>query len=222
MIHISLNLPTKHRLHLQLVKRRGNPLDKPILPKMEEVMRVKKGSKFSRYFRYIFEHKNIKKLLGGNIALLLIATSFVPTQGTLAVSETDQTVISANINVLTTQKGIQYPTEKVKITQGFKFFHPGIDLDGITGDIVRPIMAGSVQAIDYSKYAYGNAILLDHGNGITSLYAHLSKILVTNNQEVNLETTIGLLGSSGRAYGDHLHLEIRDHGVAINPLLVLP
>jgi murein DD-endopeptidase MepM/ murein hydrolase activator NlpD len=222
MIRYSLNLPKKYRLNLHLVKRRGASVDNPVFPSLEYIRRTKKGSKISRYFRYIFEHKSIKKIFGTNIALLLIATTFLPEQSSLATSQPDPTVIITQTQILTTQKGIQYPLEKVRLTQGFKFYHPGIDLDGVTGDIVRPIMAGVVEAVDYSKFGYGNAILLNHGNGTTSLYAHLSKIFVKKDQEVDLNTTIGLVGATGRAYGDHLHLETRQNSVAFNPLTILP
>ena len=83
-------------------------------------------------------------------------------------------------------------------------------------------MDGRVFAINYSRYAYGNAILIYHGSEITSLYAHLSKINVTPNQEVTTDMVIGEMGATGRSFGDHLHLEIRDNGVPINPLTVLP
>jgi murein DD-endopeptidase MepM/ murein hydrolase activator NlpD len=222
MIRLSLNLPKKYRLNLHLVKRRGASVDSPVLPSLESIKHTKKGSKISRYFRHIFEHKSIKRIFGTNIALLVVATTFLPQQSNLADSQADPTVITTQTQVLTTQKGIQYPLENIKITQGFKFYHPGIDLDGVTGDIVRPIMAGVVEAIDFSKIGYGNAILINHGNGITSLYAHLSKILVRKDQEVNTNTIIGLVGATGHAYGDHLHLETRQNGVAFNPLSILP
>jgi murein DD-endopeptidase MepM/ murein hydrolase activator NlpD len=83
-------------------------------------------------------------------------------------------------------------------------------------------MAGFVEEISYSRLAYGNAVIVNHGNKITSLYAHLSKIEVEKGQEVNIETKLGEMGATGRAWGDHLHLEIRDHGYPINPFSVLP
>jgi len=97
-----------------------------------------------------------------------------------------------------------------------------VDFDGVTGDPIHPIMDGRVEAINYSKYAYGNAVLIDHGDNITSLYAHLSKILIKPNQEVTTDTIIGEMGSTGRSSGDHLHLEIRDSGKPFNPLTALP
>jgi len=221
MIRLSINLPTKHRLHLKLVQRRGPLLEEPLLPDMGKVLRVRAGSKFSRFFRHIFEHKRIKKFLGTNIALIVVLSSFVPAR-TASDIEPEQTVISEEATPLVTQSGIQYPVEKIKITQGYKFYHPGIDLDGITGDLIQPVMAGVVENISYSRFAYGNAVIVNHGNKITSLYAHLSKIEVEENQEVTIETKLGEMGATGQAWGDHLHLEIRDHNYPINPFSVLP
>ena len=221
MIRLSINLPTKHRLHLKLVQRRGPLLEEPLLPDMGKVLRVRAGSKVSRFFRHIFEHKRIKKILGTNIALIVVLSSFVPAR-TASDIEPEQTVISEEATPLVTQSGIQYPVEKIKITQGYKFYHPGIDLDGITGDLIQPIMAGVVENISYSRFAYGNAVIVNHGNKITSLYAHLSKIEVEKGQEVTIETKLGEMGATGQAWGDHLHLEIRDHNYPINPFSVLP
>ena len=222
MIKTSINLPKKHCLHIKFGKRRASSNDKPLLPKMEEVMRVKKGSKVSRYFRHIFEHKNVRKLLGANMAVILTAATLLPGQSALAEADTNDNVVIEEQVVLTTEKNIQFPVKKVAITQGYSFFHPGIDFDGITGDPIFPVMKGEVEAINYSKYGYGNAVLIRHENNLSSLYAHLSKIFVGKDQEVLTTTIIGEMGSTGRAYGDHLHLEIRKNGIPLNPLSVLP
>lgn len=87
---------------------------------------------------------------------------------------------------------------------------------------MRPVMAGTVEAIQYSGFAYGNAVLVRHGDNFSSLYAHLSKITVSEDQKVDLHTVIGEVGSTGRSSGDHLHLEIRENGRPINPLSMLP
>lgn len=220
MIKLSLDL-SKYRLDLHLVKRRGDDLEDPLIPSLEEIKNTRSGSKFSRFFRHIFEHKNIKKILGTNLALMVIATSFIPTYAAPSADLTDS-VISEEKVPLNTEKGIQYPVQKVVVTQGYRLFHPGIDFDGITGNPIKPVKAGVVEAIQYSKYAYGNAVLVDHGNKVESLYAHLSKIYVKEGQEVTKDTVIGAMGATGHASGDHLHLEIHDHGIPINPLSVLP
>ncbi len=221
MIRISLNLPFKKRLHLHVVKRLDTSKSESILPKLEELRRVKKGSKVSRFFTHIFEHKKMRNIFGANIALLIIATSAVPSVTPTSV-EAEQNVISESVAVLTTSNSVRYPVDEVKITQDYRFYHPGIDLDGLTGDAIYPIMSGRVEDISYSKFAYGNAVIVNHGSGLTSLYAHLSKIEVVKDQLVDITTKIGEMGATGRSSGDHLHLEIRDNGVAINPLSILP
>lgn len=220
MQKINLNL-NKHRLTIQIVRKRKADYEKPLLPSLEEIQKTKKGSKFSRFFRYVFEQKKVSKFLGTNLAIALLASSFLPNQA--LDNSVPETVVMAEENVtLTTIKNIQYPVEKISITQGYRLFHPGIDLDGITGDPIKPIKGGFVEDISRSKYAYGNAIIVNHGGGLTSLYAHLSKILVTVGQTVDTNTVIGEMGATGRAFGDHLHLEIRNNGVPVNPSTILP
>jgi murein DD-endopeptidase MepM/ murein hydrolase activator NlpD len=73
-----------------------------------------------------------------------------------------------------------------------------------------------------ARDGYGNTVFIDHGNNLTSRYAHLSKIEVKVGDKVNMDTEIGKLGITGRTTGPHLHLEIHENGKAINPLTVLP
>lgn len=220
MIQLSINLPNKRRLDLQLVKRRKTPLEKPLIPNLGRVLRVKKGSRLSRFFRYVFEHNKIKKLLGANLAFLVIATSFLPLRAEENI-EAEKNILTEPV-VLITERVVQYPVQSVSITQGYRLFHPGIDLDGITGDEIRPIMLGRVGAVSHSRFALGNAVVVKHKEGLSSLYAHLSQIDVTEGQEVTMKTKLGEMGASGHANGDHLHLEIRKNGNLINPFTVLP
>jgi len=224
MLKVSLNLPLKRRLRIQITKRRGGVSDS-FLPNFKEVQKVRKGSKLSRYFRLIFEHKKLNQLFRANIALAFVATIFLPNYSSSSPSgnfEVENPIITVNQITTTTQKGVRFPVEKVAVTQGFKFYHPGIDFDGVTGDPIYPVISGKVEAINYSGYGYGNAVLINHGNGFTSLYAHLSKITVLPDEEVNLDTQIGKMGATGHASGDHLHFEIRKDGLPINPNTILP
>ena len=220
MIQTTLNLPNRRTLHLKLVKARGKRPNKPLFAHMGEVLRAKKGSKISRFFRYVFERKTAKKLFGLNAAIMIMATSFVPQ--TISGKEIEQTVITTADVPLSTERNFRYPVDETKISQGFYFLHPAIDLDGLTGDNIYPIKRGVVEAIEYSRFAYGNAIYITHENGLTSLYAHLDTINVEKGQEVFTSDVIGTMGATGRAFGDHLHLEIYDEGRAINPYTVLP
>lgn len=193
------------------------------MPKISELRRTRSGNKISRFFRHVFEHKKIKQILGANLTLMVVASSFLPTSTGAQNIKAEEIVIEANsTSSLTTEHGIRYPVDNVKINQGFRAFHPGVDFEGITGDTVYPIMSGSVAATSTSRYAYGNAVIVNHGNQITSLYAHLSKINVATGQTVTTLTKLGEVGSTGRSSGDHLHLEVRDHERPINPFIVLP
>ena len=67
-------------------------------------------------------------------------------------------------------------------------------------------------------FGYGNRVMIDHGNGFVTLYAHLSSISVGVGQTVNRGDVVGRMGSTGRSTGTHLHFEIRKGGVLVDPL----
>lgn len=230
MRKLTLHLP-KYRLSIEykFSKRRKSRFDEPLLPTRTNLnKKYRVGNIYHKFLRHIFEHKSVKKIFGANVALMLIASSFTPVSATLseksfAASNQAGSMVISEANIpLTTTKSIQIPVETMKITQGFKFFHPGLDLDGVTGDPIKPIKNGKVINVSRSKFSYGNSVIIDHGQGMTSLYAHLSKIEVVEGQEVTTNDEIGKMGATGRSFGDHLHLEVRENGVPINPLAVLP
>ncbi len=98
--------------------------------------------------------------------------------------------------------------------------HAGIDIDGETGDPVVAPDGGRVIATSMS--GYGNTIILDHGNGVGTLYGHLSTLAVTEGQDVVQGELVGLMGSTGHSTGSHLHFEIRLDGSPVDPLPYLP
>ncbi|MEW6716567.1 MAG: LysM peptidoglycan-binding domain-containing M23 family metallopeptidase [Chloroflexota bacterium] len=101
--------------------------------------------------------------------------------------------------------------------------HPAIDIGGDTGYPIYSTDGGVVVYSGWSNYGYGYMIVIDHGNGWQSLYAHLSAILVGCGQSVFQGTIIGSMGSTGQSTGPHLHFELRhaDWG-KVNPLNFLP
>lgn len=99
-------------------------------------------------------------------------------------------------------------------------FHSGIDFKARTGTSVKPTAQGRVIKASWQG-GYGKMVEIDHGNGTSTRYAHLSRILVKRGQTVSLGTTIGKVGSTGRSTGPHLHYEIRKNGKAIDPLKYL-
>ena len=95
--------------------------------------------------------------------------------------------------------------------------HSGIDLDLETGDTVRSCWAGKVRYAKYNDGGFGNLVIVRHYNGLETLYAHLSKLIVAPDQEVKAGDVLGLGGNTGRSYGSHLHFEVRFYDAAINP-----
>lgn len=94
--------------------------------------------------------------------------------------------------------------------------HPGIDFRGTIGEPARATGAGTVVSAGPSG-GYGNMVEIDHGDGITTRYGHLSAILVHEGQHVETGEIIGKVGNTGRSTGPHLHYEVRENGVAIDP-----
>lgn len=103
---------------------------------------------------------------------------------------------------------------------GVRAMHEGIDFNAETGTPVHAAAAGVVVAAEYHP-EFGNMIDIDHGEGLVSRYAHLSKSMVRTGQIVRRGAPIGEVGSTGRSTGSHLHFEVRMLGVAQNPAFFL-
>lgn len=97
--------------------------------------------------------------------------------------------------------------------------HKGLDIKVYIGDTIRAAFSGKVRIVRYEGGGYGNYIVIRHPNGLETIYGHLSKQLVSENQNVRAGDPIGLGGNTGRSTGSHLHFETRLCGVALNPAL---
>ena len=98
-----------------------------------------------------------------------------------------------------------------------RILHSGVDIANSVGTAVKAARNGRVIFAGV-KGTYGNTIIIDHGKGIKTLYAHLSRINVSNGSVVSQGNKIGSMGSTGRSTGRHLHFEIQKNGTAVNPL----
>ena len=99
--------------------------------------------------------------------------------------------------------------------------HTGMDLAVPTGTPVRAALPGTVTAAQYHS-SYGYYVMIDHGSGLSTLYAHNSQLLVRVGQTVEAGDIISLSGSTGRSTGPHLHFEVRVNGQRTNPRYYLP
>jgi len=107
------------------------------------------------------------------------------------------------------------------LTQYFVWYHPGIDIANKSAPDILAADSGTIILVKYQTWAYGYHVIIDHGNGYSTLYGHMSSIYVNQGQTVSRGAPIGRMGSTGRSTGTHLHFEIRQNGVAQNPLSFL-
>ncbi len=101
--------------------------------------------------------------------------------------------------------------------RGTAAMHAGVDIPGAIGTPIYATADGIVLRAGVAG-GYGNMVAIDHGRGIETRYGHMSKLLVTANTRVHRGQMIGLMGSTGRSTGSHLHYEVRVDGKAVNPI----
>lgn len=122
--------------------------------------------------------------------------------------------------------GYVMPTTNRKITDIFGYrprrrrVHNGIDIKVEKGDTIYAAFDGKVRITAYQRRGYGHYVVIRHNNGIETVYAHLSKKLVIENQNVKAGEPIGLGGNTGRSTGSHLHFETILLGKSIDPALL--
>lgn len=97
-------------------------------------------------------------------------------------------------------------------------FHEGIDISGPKGTPIYATGDGVVEMTEYSFRGYGNQILINHGFGYQTRYAHLSKVLVNQGEKIKRGEKIGLMGSTGKSTGSHLHYEVLVRNKPVNPV----
>lgn len=175
----------------------------------------------SRLLRPVFEHKKAKPLFGGVLSAtsLALAIGFYPVAHNTPVVAMEPEI---TIQVETATAGPEQVLPKMTgISQGFYLLHPGVDITAPLGSEIHPVAPGKVIKVEFSKFDYGRSVVIDHGDGITSRYAHMGKIKVEEGDEVTTSDVVGEVGVTGHTTGPHLHLEIRKDGSPLNPLITL-
>jgi len=128
--------------------------------------------------------------------------------------------------VVISMKGYCMPTDSTRITDKYGYrprrgrAHLGLDVKVKIGDTIRAAFDGKVRISRYERRGYGHYLVIRHPNGLETVYGHLSKKLVNENDIVHAGDPIALGGNTGRSTGSHLHFETRILGNAINPALM--
>lgn len=183
------------------------------------------GSNLSLWLRKKIEQLPFRELLGIHLAGLAFFSVVIYPEvsdfaSTIEVNlETQATVVESSVPMETSY---QWPLTRFGLTTRFSLSHPGIDLTTSRGTAIYPIRRGWVAWIKELPWGYGKHLLVNHDQGFQSLYAHLDKISVVPGQEVSRTTQLGSIGNTGWSTGYHVHLEIYQNGVPVNPLDVLP
>lgn len=117
---------------------------------------------------------------------------------------------------------LSYPTDSRTVSAGYPNYssgryHGGIDFPVSTGSNVYAAASGTVILVQYLTYSYGYYVVIDHGDGLSTLYAHNSQLLVSVGQSVSRGQVIAKSGSTGNSTGPHCHFEVRVNGTRVNP-----
>lgn len=170
------------------------------------------------------ERINILQIIGVHLTGLAFFSAVIIPKADEIATTLEVTLATAEtvIDTAPTDSSFQWPLSKFGLTSGFSLGHPAIDLTAPLGTAIFPIAKGVVAWVQNLSWGYGKHVLIEHERGIKSLYAHLSKIAVSPGQEVSKATSLGAVGNTGWSTGNHLHLEIYQNDIPINPIEVLP
>lgn len=208
------------------VGERFVPISRSLLSVADLWPKTRKSNPLSKLVRPWFEHQWVHGIVGVHLVLLLalfgvtgspVSAEFPSGSGD-ASSEVEVSVVAApKAVVITTKRQFQMPVELTSVSQGFYRYHPGVDLRAPLRSGVQPITEGVVREVVYGRWGYGQAVVVEHAGGYSSMYAHVGRIFVEPGSDVDRESVIAEVGTTGYSTGPHLHLEIYEDGNAINP-----
>ena len=173
---------------------------------------------FSKLLRPWFEQKRIKAALGGLISMTTLASGMILMPTNIGTVSASFDTIDPQVQIETQKRFADILPGNTGVSQLYHDGHPGIDITAPLGTKIYPLKDGTVVKLENSKWNYGRAAYIDHGDGKLTLYAHMGKVYVEEGDVVTPKTVIGEVGITGRTTGPHLHFELRVKGEAINPL----
>lgn len=179
------------------------------------------GHPWSKWFRKAFEHKQARKFIGASLAVIIMFLGVMSNIMAATELESEATLVNIPEAVVLTETNLIKPFEGV-VAQRYHAFHRGLDVLAPIGTEIRPIANGRVVEASMGRLGWGNTVVVDHGDGLKSRYAHLGDIKVIEGEVIEKSYPLGTVGMTGWTTGPHLHLEIYENGRTIDPLAVLP
>lgn len=156
--------------------------------------------------------------------VVAVGTAEPITTTNIEVTQEDVAVINNNVVDNSIELGVGEFISPIEVGLGYisdRFIsnrnHKGLDIASPYGTPIRASAEGVVISAGWNNGGYGYFVMLDHGNGYTTLYAHMSEVLVSEGECVSVGETIGRVGSTGNSTGNHLHFEVRHNNVCVNP-----
>lgn len=150
--------------------------------------------------------------------VLMVPDGIMPSELPTSPTQYIAKQLTPDAGAVSATGGFVWPSSG-QITQGYKWYHKAVDIANGIGTPILAADSGTVTVAGWpDNTGYGNRVLIDHGNGYVTLYAHMSRIDVVAGQTVKRGDQVGAMGSTGRSTGPHLHFEIRAAGALQNPL----
>lgn len=188
-----------------------------------------RSNPISKLFRFIFEKRSIQRLFGVQLVSAMMA---IPVVGQLTATRPPEPPLNvvmpelsqSEMSDIVSTKDREYvvPVERFRfLGQGFHSGHLAYDVNSYVGDDVYAFTSGQVAKVEDGQFGLGRYIILDHGHGLVSVYGHLQDFAVSQGEMVETGQTIGRVGMTGYTTGPHVHFEVHDNGVAVNPGLYL-
>ena len=143
-------------------------------------------------------------------------------EGNADAKSLDEVEISQSVSSKLSPFEFVMPVESGQISQGYTSYHRAFDIATRLGTPIRPVGAGKIEFAGYIADGKGNTVIIDHGDGLKTVYAHMGKIYAGVGNMVDTKTVIGTIGLTGRTTGPHVHFELYDNNVAVNPGNLLP
>lgn len=185
------------------------------------VKRVR-SNRVSKFFRQFLEKKRTRRLMGVGLALIVMVFGQLSNLLAAETQATEVALINQPENRLVTLTTLEKPLEDGRLAQGYHGFHRGIDLLASLGTEIYPITDGVIIEVSLARLGWGNTVVVDHGDGLKSRYAHMKDVKVIEGDQVTKDQPLGTVGMTGWTTGPHLHLEVYQNGRAIDPAAVLP